>query len=131
MEETLARIWGGLVGRGEGPLSLRLYLQPTMAAILAILDGVKDAKAGNPAWLWAVVSDPQHRGELVRSGWKTVSKIFFIAIALDVVYQLIVHRFQRFSLGETVIIACLLALVPYVLLRGPAKRVASRFLRKR
>jgi hypothetical protein len=130
MEEILTRIWQSLVGRAEGPMSVRMYLQPTMAALLAVLDGVKDAKAGKPPWLWAALFDPQHRAEILRSGWKTVSKIFFIAVALDVVYQIITRHFERIHLLETLVIACILALVPYSVLRGPANRVTRMLLRK-
>jgi len=44
---------------------------------------------------------------------------------MDVIYQLLVLK--TFYPGEAVIIAILLAFVPYLLLRGPIARVARRW----
>jgi hypothetical protein len=44
------------------------------------------------------------------------------ALYMDVIYQLI--EFETFHPAEAVIIALLLAFVPYVLLRGPVARIA-------
>ena len=42
-------LWEMLIGRIEGPLTLRLVLQPTMASFLAVRAGLKDARsAGRP-----------------------------------------------------------------------------------
>jgi hypothetical protein len=46
MDDLLTRLWTDLVGRLTGPLSMRLFLQPVMASLLAVRDGLKDAKAG-------------------------------------------------------------------------------------
>ena len=63
----------------------------------------------------------------MRTGWKSVSKIFILAVVLDVIYQVIVyHWFYPF---ETVLVAVLLALVPYLLIRGPVNRIKSTFRR--
>jgi len=43
---THRNFWEDLIGRLGGPITLRLILQPTIAVILAIRDGLKDAKAG-------------------------------------------------------------------------------------
>lgn len=121
MEEMLSRIWENLGGRIGGPLSFRLILQPLVAASLAIRAGLEDARLGRPAYLWAVASDPQHRSDLLREGWKAVAKVFVLAIVIDIIYQLIVERWVY--PGEALVVAILLALVPYVLLRGPVARV--------
>jgi hypothetical protein len=57
MEEYLRRVWEQLIGRVHGPLTLRLLLQPTVVAILAILDAMKDARDGRPPFGWALVTD--------------------------------------------------------------------------
>ncbi len=59
---------------------------------------------------------------MVKEAWKRIGKIFILAVVLDVVYQLIVLHFVY--PGEALIVAFILAIVPYVLLRGPAMRVA-------
>jgi hypothetical protein len=43
-----------------------------------------------------------------------------MAVALDAIFQLVALR--KFYPGEAIIVALLLAFIPYVLLRGPANR---------
>ena len=59
---------------------------------------------------------------LLHEGWKDVAKVFLVAIVMDFVYQIIELRW--FYPEEAVIVATLLALLPYLLLRGPANRIA-------
>ena len=121
MDEIWHRYIESLFARLDGPLHFRFIVQPTMAAIFAVIDGVKDAKLGRPPYFWAVVSDPEQRKELVKLGWKRVGKIFILAVILDVVYQLKVTHWVY--PGETLTVAILLAIVPYLVLRGPINRL--------
>jgi hypothetical protein len=50
--------------------------------------------------------------------------VFVLAIVMDVIYQWIVQRW--IYLGETLIVAFALAVIPYLLLRGPVNRLARR-----
>lgn len=127
MEELWQRFVGDMIHRLDGPLHFRFILQPLMAIIFATLDGVKDAKAGKPAYGWAVFTSKEHRKELLKDGWKHFGKIFILAIVLDVIYQLKVHH--TVYPGEMLLTALVLAVVPYVLLRGPVNRVV-RLLKK-
>jgi hypothetical protein len=52
--------------------------------------------------------------------------IFFAALAVDVVYQLV--QLGWVYLGEALIIAQIVALVPYVLIRGVANRIARMLI---
>jgi hypothetical protein len=122
MDDVLARMWEDLVGRLSGPLTLRLMLQPLMAAILATKDGLRDARLGAPPFFWAVLNDPGHRRDLLRNGWTSIAKVFSVAVLLDAVYQFIALRW--FYPGEALIVACILAIVPYLVIRGPANRLA-------
>jgi hypothetical protein len=124
MDEILRRVWENLIGRSAGPLNFRLIIQPTVAFIIAIWAGLKDAREGRPAFLWAALSNPGYRPELLRQGWKDVGKVFIVAIVLDSIYQLIVHR--GVYVLELLIAATVLAIVPYVLIRGPVNRIARR-----
>jgi len=119
--DTWERIIDNLFARLDGPLHFRLIVQPLMATIFAVIDGVKDAKTGKPAYFWAMLSTPENRKELVKDGWKHVGKIFILAIVLDLVYQLKVQ--STVYPGEILIVAFILAIVPYVVLRGPINRV--------
>jgi hypothetical protein len=42
-------------GRLDGPLNLRLLLQPTIAAIFGYRDGVRDAVNNAPPYFWNVI----------------------------------------------------------------------------
>jgi hypothetical protein len=121
MEEIWHRYIESLFARLDGPLHFRFIVQPTMAAIFAVIDGVKDAKLGRPPYFWAVVSNPEQRNELVKLGWKRIGKIFILAVILDVIYQLKVTHWVY--PGETLTVAILLAIVPYLVLRGPINRL--------
>jgi len=121
MVDLLSQTWQEITARPDGPLAMRFYLQPLMATLLAVRDGVKDAREARPAYLWAVVSTPEHRRELLRSGWRSIGKVFLIALVLDVVYQLLVLRGLRPL--EGLIVAVTLAIVPYALVRGPVNRL--------
>jgi hypothetical protein len=124
MEDSIARFFENLMGRVGGPMTFRLILQPLMAIFFAVRSGLKDAKESKPAYFWALFSDPVHRKEMVRDGWKSVGRVFVFAIIMDLIYQLIVFRW--FYPGETLVVAFILAIVPYVLLRGPVNRLTSR-----
>lgn len=123
MDEVLSRIWENLGGRIGGPLSFRLLLQPLVAAGLAVRAGLHDARTGKPPYFWTIWTSPADRRELLREGWKAVAKVFVLAVAIDVAYQLMVFRWV-YPL-ELFIVAFLLACVPYLLVRGPANRIVA------
>jgi hypothetical protein len=123
----IARGWDNFLARPNGALNLRFILQPTMAGLLALRAGVQDAKEGRRGYLWALLTDPQRRVQLLHDGWRGARTPFLVAVALDCVYQLLTHRFI-YPL-ELLFTATLLALVPYALLRGPFNRLARIFLR--
>jgi hypothetical protein len=116
------RVGTQLIARVSGPMKFRLVLQPLMASIFAIRAGLADAKAGRPPWFWELVSNPPERKDMIKEAWRRIGKVFVLAVVLDVVYQLIVLHFVY--PGEALIVAFILAIVPYVILRGPAMRVA-------
>jgi len=61
---------------------------------------------------------------MLKDGWKSVGKVFVLAVFLDVVYQLkVLHIVYP---GEVLIVALTLAIVPYLILRGLVNRLASR-----
>lgn len=124
MNDVLARIVENMGDRISGPMHLRIFLQPAMAMLLAALDGWKDAKAGRPPYFWSLLTVPEHRTEMLQSGWKSIGKVFILAIILDSIYQIIALRF--IYPGELLLVALLLALAPYLVLRGIVGRIASQ-----
>jgi len=124
MDEYIARFFSDLFARASGPMHIRLFLQPLMALIFATRAGVRDARLGQPPYFWTIFNEPDHRRELLRSGWKDVGKVFVLAIVLDVVYQLVAVRWV-YPL-ESLVMAILLAFVPYLLCRGAITRLVQR-----
>jgi hypothetical protein len=129
MEEMIVRGWNNIVSRFGGPMTFRVILQPAMAALLALLAGLKDAREHRPPYLWTVLTDSSQRGDLLRHGWKAIARVFILAIVMDTIYQLYVLRWL-YPL-ELLLVAILLAVVPYLVLRGPVNRVASWWYRRR
>lgn len=126
--EILSRGVEQLLGRAIGPLQFRLVVMPTVVTILAIRAGLKDAREGQPAFLWGIISNPTERRRRLLAGWKDITRIFIVAIVLDTVYQIMVLR--AFYVVQALIVAVACAIVPYVLFRGPSTRLARCFYGK-
>jgi hypothetical protein len=122
MDHMWERVGTQLIARVSGPMKFRLVLQPCMAAFFAIRSGLADAKAGRPPYFWSILSDPHEREGLLKDGWKSVGKVFILAVVLDVVYQIIELHFVY--PGEALIVAFILAIAPYLILRGLVTRFA-------
>ena len=123
MDEIVTRFFENLVGRVHGPMNFRLLLQPLMAVLFAIRDGRKDGREGRLPYFWALFSERGHRRDLLRHGWKSVGKIFIAALIIDAIYQFITVRW--FYPGEAVVTAVMLAIIPYLMLRGLANRLTG------
>ena len=122
MDDSWTRIASQLVARVSGPLKFRLVLQPLMASFFAIRSGLADARAGKSPYFWGLLWDHGQRADMLKDGWKSVGKVFVLALVLDVVYQIVVLRFVY--PGEAIIVAFVLAILPYLILRGPVTRLA-------
>lgn len=126
MQEVWLRILQNMASRLDGPLHLRFILQPSMAILLALRDGIQDARSGEPAYLWSLFADSANRIARLKKGWKSIGKVFLVALGIDGIYQIVVFHFVY--VGEALLTASLLAIVPYALLRGPFDRIARRTL---
>ena len=124
--DVLQRQWQDLTGRADGPMSFRFILQPVMATIAAVHDGIKDARLGRSPYFWTVLHDAEKRGNRLREGLVSTARIILLGLGMDAIYQLKV--FGTFYPAEAVIIAFGLAFVPYLLLRGPVDRISRRWL---
>ena len=122
---TFERIWFQLLQRTDAPMRFRFILQPLMAAIVAIREGLKDARTGRSPYFWTMVGDPSRRIRRLEEGLNSTARIILLGITMDVIYQAIILK--RFYPAEAVIVALLFAFVPYVIMRGPATRIARRW----
>ena len=120
--ETYARVWQNLLERASGPMTFRLILQPMMATIAAFIDGVRDARTGRAPFLETVLTDPAKRVGRMQEAVISTARIMLLGLVMDAIYQVI--EFHTFHPAEAVIIALLLAFVPYAALRGIISRIA-------
>ncbi len=121
----LERLWRNIVARPGGPMTFRFVLQPTMAIIAALRDGAEDARQGRTPYLSAILLGGDKRGARLWEGVLSTARILILGVVMDVAYQLVF--FDSFYPGESAVIAILLAFLPYLLLRGPAARLARRW----
>ena len=130
MDELWNRLISDLTGRLTGPMTFRLFLQPGMAIFFACRDGFADARAGRPPHFWRMVTGPpEARKRRAMETVRAVSKVFIMAVVMDCVYQWIVFRWL-YPL-EAMVTAVILAIVPYMLLRGLANRVGKLRMKPR
>lgn len=120
--EAHRRLWQDIFDRPGGPMSFRFILQPLMAAIAAFHDGAKDARLGRAPYLTRLVSGSGDRSDLLGEAVISTGRILLLGLVMDGIYQFVVLK--TFYPGEMVVITLALALVPYLLLRGPFSRLA-------
>ena len=120
--EVRERFWHDLLDRPDGVMRFRFILQPVMAAIAALRDGVEDAKLGRSPYIWTLLNSPSERGGRLAEGVISTARVLLLGLCMDTVYQLMVLK--TFYPAEAVIVAIVLAFVPYLILRGPIARIA-------
>ncbi len=120
--DVLLRGWRNILDRPGGPMTFRFILQPAMAAVAALHDGIKDARTGRSPYLWVILTNRTDRGGRLREGLISTARIILLGLAMDTIYQVIV--FRTYYPGEAVIVAATLAFLPYLALRGPIARIA-------
>jgi len=54
LQGLLARLWADLIARPGGPLEFRFLVQPLVAAVLAVRDGMLDARTGQSLYQFKV-----------------------------------------------------------------------------
>jgi hypothetical protein len=110
--------------RFTGPGRFRFVMQPLMAIILGILNGLADARAGRPPYLYGILFHKSLRGDLLRAGFSTIVNLLLMGILLDAVFQRIilgaVHPGPALIIGPSMIVA------PY----GIARALSNRLTRK-
>lgn len=116
------RFWGDIVDRVHGPMTFRFFLQPTMAAIAALHDGIADARQGHKSFFWTTLLHPEQQGGRLREGLTSTARIMLIGFSMDLLYQ---HKvFTQFYPAEALMITLLLAVVPYFVFRSIVEFVA-------
>jgi hypothetical protein len=120
--EVNQRFWGDMFARVGGPMTFRFFLQPTMAAIAALHDGIKDARGGHKSFFWAAWFDRSQPTGRLREGLTSVARVLLLGICMDVIYQF--KELDTFYPAEAAVVAILLAVVPYFIFRWITEIVA-------
>jgi len=129
LADLALRFWDGLLARTVGPLHFRFILQPAVAMFLAVRDGYRDAAYGRAPYLQDILTNPAARSERLKEGFHAVARVMIAGVIMDTVYQLLVAK--AFRPLEMVTVVLLLAFVPYLVMRGPARRVIHWYLARK
>jgi hypothetical protein len=119
----LHRMLENFAGRLTGPMQFRLYLQPAMAMFFGIRDGLRDFRQHQPAYFWSLFTSPGRGWRLLKNGLSSVGRVMVFAVIMDAIYQYI--ELKWFYIGEAILVAFVLAFLPYLLIRGPVNRIAK------
>jgi hypothetical protein len=122
--ESVHRFRNDLFGRPGGPMAFRFLLQPLMAFLAALHDGIQDARTGRTPFLWTVLLDRKECLGRLSEGLVSTARLLLIGIAMDAIYQFRVLG-TLYPL-EAIVTALVLGFAPYLLLRGPVTRIARR-----
>jgi hypothetical protein len=122
--KVLGQFWHDLVERPDGPMRFRFVLQPLMATIVAIRDGLKDARSGRSPYFATVLGNPQERIGRLWEGLNATARIIALGLVMDVIYQAIV--FKTFYPDQALVVAVVLAFAPYLIIRGVTARLRGR-----
>ena len=95
-------------------MTFRFILQPAMAFIAALHDGIKDARTGRSPYFWTVVTNAAERGGRLREGLMSIGRIILLGLGMDAIYQASVLK--TFYPGEAAIVAILLTVGVWIVL---------------
>lgn len=119
--EIQKRFWTDIFERFGAPMQFRIFLQPTMALIAAIPDGLRDAREGHASFAWTARGDTTLQRGRLREGLYATGRIMLLGLSMDLIYQ---YRFNdEFYPAEAVLFAIVLAVLPYFFWRWLVERV--------
>ena len=110
--------------RLAGPGRFRFVMQPLIAIILGVLNGLADARAGKPPYLYGLLFHRNLRSDLVKTGFSTLANLLLMGVLLDVVFQRIIlgvaHPVPALIIGPVLIVT------PYTIARALSNRLAPQ-----
>jgi hypothetical protein len=118
-----------MLARLSGAGRFRFVLQPIVAILLGSRDGLKDARKGDPPYLWALAFHAEHRRELLRGMFVSVRELVAVSILLDIFSQFLI--FHEIHPGAAFILGPVLIGVPYAVARATACRIAKKKVSER
>ncbi|MCE5241472.1 hypothetical protein LLH23_23655 [bacterium] len=119
-----ADFWTDMGLRLTGPAALRFVIQPILAVLFGVRDGVHDARSGEPPFIYDIVMVPADRKRQASRGWAGIGKAVIFATVLDAVIQYPI--LGQVYPGAAIVVGAGMMGLPYALVRGIANRIASR-----
>jgi hypothetical protein len=120
------RFFDDLLARLSGPGRMRFIFQPTVAILIGIRDGVKDARRQRSPFLSAVLFHSSDRAELLRGALRSIRVVLSIAVILDMISQFLI--FREVHVGAAFLLGPVLVAIPYSISRALANRVVRERL---
>ncbi len=109
-------------------MSLRFILQPLIGLLLGVRDGLKDARAGEPPFIYDLIVNREDRRAKLSSLLQSLSKTIVIAIVLDLIAQYLIFGHVRIS--GAIVVAVIILVVPYSVARAITNQAITRRSRK-
>jgi hypothetical protein len=112
-----------LAARLTGAMSFRFILQPAVAVILGIKDGIKDAKAGAEPFVINLLIHSKNRWKDLKTAFRRLLVPIIVGIVFDAIAQYLI--FKRIHPLPAVIVGTLVIGVPYSAARGLTNRIIT------
>jgi hypothetical protein len=122
MDSSVA-VFQRFIERLTGPMHVRFIVQPVMAIILGIRDGLRDAREGRTPFLQDLCTRPEGRAGKLKETLVRLLIPLIVAIMLDAVVQYML--FERVRVLGAIVVGTLIMGLPYSIARGITNRIAS------
>ena len=121
MDEFLKKSLEHLLGRISGPMWIRFVIQPLVSVILGLRAGARDSHLNRAPFGSLLWSGHVRCSILWKQVWRDIARLFIFATVIDVIYQVsFLHEFHPL---QALMVASSLAILPYLVVRGPANRL--------
>ena len=112
-----------MAARLTGAMSFRFILQPAVAVVLGIKDGVNDAKSGTPPFVFDLLFHPKNRQRSLKKAFHRLLVPIIVGTVLDAIAQYLI--FKQIHPLPAVMVGALVIGVPYSLARGLTNRIVT------
>jgi hypothetical protein len=112
-----------MFARLSGPGRLRFIVQPTVAVLLGVRDGMREVRAGGLPFLRGFSFQKKGRQESLRSTFESIRELVSMAILLDLISQFLI--FHRVHPAAALLLGPVLIAAPYTMSRILAGRAVE------
>jgi hypothetical protein len=119
----------GLMARLTGPGKARFVVQPLIAIVIGIRDGIADAKQGKSPYYIRILFTGEHKLDVLKTSLKRIAIPLTVGIVLDMILQWVM--FQTVFLLPAIMAGAILIALPYSIARGLSNRIARRWYKRK